>query len=319
MSKIKWGIISTGTIANAFAQDFACVQEGALLAVASRNIKKAQDFADKYSIPKAYGSYAELLSDTEIDAIYVATPHSMHLENALAALDQDKAVLCEKPITINPKECDQLLAFAKSKNQYLMEGLWTYFLPAIRKAQQWIGAGRIGTVKTLKADFGYPVPFDAQGRMYNPDLAGGALLDMGIYPIAMAWLFLQKNPLKMTVVNRNASTGVDDDVSMLWEYEDEVAMLSTSFRSKLHNHLYIIGTEGYIEIPDFWRAKECKLYKVEEQVDHFLDDRKSLGFNFEIDAVNDDIQNGRLESSIASHAVSRKLQQLMAQVKSQFK
>ncbi len=199
-----------------------------------------------------------------------------------------------------------------------MEGLWTYFLPAIQKAQEWISEGKIGEVKTVKADFGYPVPFNAEGRMYNPDLAGGALLDMGIYPIAMAWLFFQKDPQKMTVINRNAITGVDDDVSMLWEYEDEVAMLSTSIRTKLHNHLYIIGTTGYIEIPDFWRAKECMRYEVETKVDHFVDGRESLGFNFEISAMNDDLLNGRLESTIATQAVSSKLQELMAKVMSNF-
>jgi predicted dehydrogenase len=312
MKKIKWGIISTGTIAHSFAEDFKYVKHGELVAVASRNQQSAQEFADKYAIPKAYATYEQLYNDAEIDAIYIATPHTFHLQNSMDALDKGKSVLCEKPITTNQKDFNTLSSFAKKQEGYLMEGMWTYFLPAILKAQEWIAQGRIGEVKQVKADFGYPVLYDPKGRMYNPELAGGSLLDMGVYPLAMAWLFFKKDPNKMTVLRRNAPTGVDNEMTMIFEYADEVANLSSSFRCKLHNHLFIIGTEGYIQIPEFWRAKECLLYKVEEQIDHFVDPRESLGFNFEAEAVSLDILAGKKESEIMPLHYSNKLQQFLA-------
>ncbi|MDN5217104.1 Gfo/Idh/MocA family oxidoreductase [Fulvivirgaceae bacterium BMA12] len=318
MRKINWGIISTGTIAHSFALDFKHVQEGNLIAVASRSMDKAREFANQYDIDTAYSSYEALYNDPRIEAVYIATPHNFHLKNASDALRAGKAVLCEKPLTVSPGECKQLIQLANLTGNYLMEAMWTYFLPPILKAQEWVKSGLIGAIKHIKADFGYAVPFDACGRMYNPGLAGGALLDMGIYPIAAAWLFYRKDPLSWHVIARKATTGVDNDVVMLLRYEDEVASLTTSFRSKLPNYLYIIGTKGYIQIPDFWRARECLLYLGEECTRHYIDPRTSAGFNFEIDAVNRDILHGRKESGIMPHAYSLKFQEMMEQVRGFF-
>ncbi|MTI33387.1 Gfo/Idh/MocA family oxidoreductase [Xanthovirga aplysinae] len=317
MEKIKWGIVGPGIIAHEFAHDFQFVEKGELIAVASRSSERGLAFAKKYKIPKVYNSYQDLYADEEIDAIYVATPHTFHLENSRNALMAGKAVLCEKPITINPAQLEELIKVSKETGGYLMEGMWTYFLPAIKKAQQWVEEGKIGRIKHLKSDFGYPVPFDPKGRMYNPELAGGALLDMGVYTIAMAWLFYKKDPKNIISLGRKASTGVDNDVTMLFEYEDALATLTTAFRCKLNNWTYIIGENGYIAIPDFWRAKECFLYEMENCVEHFIDPRKGFGFNFEIEAVNADLLGGKKESVIMPLHFSRKLQQHMAQVADQ--
>lgn len=318
MKKVKWGIISTGRIAGEFASDFKYVDNAELVAVASRSQESADAFAKRHGIPKAYDSYQKLYEDPEVEAIYVATPHNFHFENSRDALAHDKAVLCEKPITIHPAQFEELRAFAKEKNQYLMEGMWTYFHPAIQKAQQWVADGRIGQLVQVKADFGYAVPFDPKGRMYNPDLAGGALLDMGIYPIAMAWLFLRKDPKEILVTCHKASTGVDDDVNILFDYGNETANLATSFRSKLHNNLFVIGTEATIRIPFFWKASECFLYKGDEQIDHFDDGRDSIGFNHELQAVSQDILDGKKESAIMPHTNSAKFQELMTKVMAKF-
>jgi predicted dehydrogenase len=318
MKKIKWGIISTGRIAGEFASDFKYVNNARLVAVASRSQESADDFAKTHGVQKAYDSYQKLYEDPEVEAIYVATPHNFHFENSRDALAHGKAVLCEKPITIHHKQFEELRTFAKEKNQYLMEGMWTYFHPAIQKAQQWVADGRIGQLVQVKADFGYSVPFDPNGRMYNPDLAGGALLDMGIYPIAMAWLFLKKDPKDIQVTCHKASTGVDDDVNILFDYGNETANLATSFRSKLFNNLFVIGTEGTIRIPFFWKASECFLYKGDEQIDHFSDGRESIGFNHELQAVSQDILDGKKESAIMPHANSAKFQELMSQVMAKF-
>lgn len=316
--KINWGIIGTGKIANYFASDFRFVNHGELMAVASRSDASAQAFAENYKIPKAYGSYEELYADPKIDAIYVATPHNFHFENTKNCLEGGKAVLCEKPITVNPRELEKLIEIARANDQYLMEGMWTYFLPALVKAQQWVAQGRIGRVLNVRSDFGYAVPFDAKGRMYNPALAGGSLLDMGIYPIAMAWLFYKQQPKHMTVLSRKATTGVDHDVTMLFEYDDAAAVLASAFRCKLHNHTFVIGEKGYIMIPDFWKADKLYLYEEDECIDTFTDDRESLGFNFETDAVNRDLLNGNKESEVMPLSYSQAFQETMANVMSKF-
>ncbi len=314
MNKIKWGIVGPGIIAHEFAHDFAFARYGELYAVASRSLERADQFAKKYDIPKAYGSYQELYNDPEVDAIYVATPHTFHFENSRDALKVGKAVLCEKPLVVHPDECRKLMEIATQTNNYLIEGMWTYFLPAIKKAQQWVAEDRIGKVLHVKADFGYLIPFKPEGRMYNPDLAGGAMHDLGVYTIAAAWLFYQQDPLKMTVVSRNASTGVEDDVTMLFEYENAAASLCTSMRCKLHNYLFIIGERGYIEVPDFWRARESFLYEMETPIEHYIDARKGFGFEYEIDAVSRDIATDQLESSVVPLTTSLKLQEHIHQV-----
>lgn len=313
--KIKWGIVGTGTIAHQFAADFTFAEYGELNAVASRNLESAKSFSQLYNIPKAYSSYTEMFKDPEIDVVYIATPHNFHFENSKEALSYGKAVLCEKPITVTPHQSKELFDYAKSKDGFIIEGMWTYFLPAIQKAKEWVDQGRIGQITQIKSDFGYPVPFDPEGRMFNPDLAGGALLDMGVYNIAMAWLFMPVKPKEITVLGRKASTGVDHDVSMLLEYDDACAQLHTSFRSKLPNFTYVIGTDGYIEIFDFWRAKECKLYKVEECIDHFKDDRQGSGFEHEIDGVSKQLIEKLHYPKVVTHETSQAFQELMADIR----
>ena len=318
MEKIRWGIIGPGIIAHEFAHDFKFVGNAELKAVASRSFTRATEFAEKYDIPKSYGSYQELYEDADIDAIYVATPHTFHLQNSRDALQGGKAVLCEKPITTSPLELRELLEAADKTGNYLLEGMWTYFLPVIKKAKSWVEEGRIGKVRHIKSDFGYPVPFDPNGRMFNPELAGGSLLDMGIYTIAMAWYFKSMDPESVHVFSRKARTGVDLESTIVFDYGDAIANLSSSFRCKLNNWTYIIGEDGYIAIPDFWRAKECHLYKVEECVDRYTDERTGFGFNYEVEAASSDILEGKTQSDIMPHHYSKKLQEYMAEVAAKF-
>lgn len=320
MQKIKWGIISTGRIANKFASDFSHVKNGELLAIASREMSKASEFAANYNIPKAFGSYSELFDDPEIDAIYVATPHNFHKQNTLDALKGGKAVLCEKPITVNPEEFDAVRAEAQSSGNYLMEGMWTYFLPAIQKAKKWVSEGRIGRVRHITANFGFQAPFDPQRRLFDPDLAGGSLLDVGIYPIAIAWLFIKEDPKEIIAKASKAGTGVDDDVVMLFEYPDTIASLHCSIKYQLFNHAIIIGEEGYIQIPDFWQAEACFLFKGKENIleDHFKAPRQSVGFDYEIESMNADLLGKRTESKIMPLDFSQKLQEHMKAVMEKF-
>lgn len=316
--KITWGILGPGIIAHEFVQDFRYVNNAVVGAVASRSSERAKDFASQYDIPSWYGSYEELYADPDIDAIYVATPHNFHLAQSTDALSAGKAVLCEKPITISTIEFQKLLDVSKRRNLYFSEAMWTYFLPAILKAQEWIADGRIGRILHVKADFGYPVPFDAGSRFYNPDLAGGSLYDMGIYPIAIAQLFLGKKRKNLVVKSLPSQTGVDIDTVMLFDYGEETAYLQSSFRCKLQNHAYIIGEKGYIDLPDFWRARECHLHIHEKIVDSFYDQREGNGYEFEITSASNDLLTERKESSVVTHEVSLELQKTLEEVRNQF-
>ncbi len=323
MEKVRWGIVSTGRITHQFVQDFSFVPNGEVVAVASRSQQSADEFSRKYGIPKAYEGYERLLEDRDVDAVYVATPHTLHFQNTVDAMAAGKHVLCEKPFTVSPGESEALFELAGRSSLFVMEAMWTFFLPAIQRAREWVRQGRIGRLRQVKADFGYPLlPFDPVRREYNAGLAGGCLLDMGIYPVALAWLFFGKDPVGMQVVAHKAPNGVEDDVVMVFDYgegsEGAVAMLGTSFRSKLQNWAYIIGEEGYIAIPDFWRASECSLYELDARVDHFTDGRASLGFDYETAASNEDILAGRQQSGIMPWETTLRLQQHMARVRELF-
>ena len=323
MEKVRWGIVSTGRITHQFVRDFNFVPNGEVVAVASRSQESADAFARQYGIPRAYEGYERLLEDGEVDAVYVATPHTMHFQNTVDAITAGKHVLCEKPFTISPGESEQLFEVAGRSSVFVMEALWTYFLPAIQKAREWVQQGRIGKLRQVKADFGFPkLPFDPDQREYNADLAGGCLLEMGIYPVALAWLFMQKDPVEMQVVAHKAPNGVEDDVVMVFDYgedsEGAVATLGTSFRSKLQNWAYIIGEESYIAIPNFWHASECSLFELDTRIDHFEDGRTSLGFDYETIASNEDILAGRQQNSIMPWDTTVRLQQHMARVRELF-
>jgi predicted dehydrogenase len=323
MEKVSWGIVSTGRITHQFVQDFKFVPNGEVVAVASRSQESADAFAREYGIPRAYEGYERLLGDPEVGAIYVATPHTMHFQNTADAIAAGKHVLCEKPFTINPGESEELFEMAGRSSVFVMEAMWTYFLPAIQQAREWVRQGRIGRLRQVKADFGYPLlPFDPERREYNAGLAGGCLLEMGIYPVALAWLFMQQDPDDMQVVAHRAPNGVEDDVVVVFDYgencEGAVATLGTSFRSKLQNWAYIIGEEAYIAIPNFWRASECSLFELDTCVDHFEDGRTSLGFNYETIAANTDILAGLPQNSIMPWDTTIRLQQHMARVRKLF-
>lgn len=318
MSVVRWGIVGPGRIAERFASDLRWVPNARLVAVASRSLATAEAFVARHGAGRAHAGYQQLFDDEGVDAVYIATPHTLHASQSRAAIAAGKAVLCEKPLTVSPDECRDLQHYARSERRYLVEGMWTWFLPAIRKAREWIDAGRIGRVRHIRADFGYPLPYDPRGREYDSALAGGCLLDMGIYPVALARLVFGEQPARLEVLHHLAPNGVDDDVVALCGYDDRTATLAASFRCKLPNCAYLVGEEGYIAIPDFWRADSCHLYELDERKDSFRDDRQGSGFEFEIAAVSADILAGRLESATVTAADSLAFQLHMARIKAQF-
>lgn len=311
MQIVRWGIIGAGRIAKTFSQDCLLVDHAEVSAVASRCISSAKAFAGSHQIKKYYGSYDALLKDKDIDAVYVATPHNFHYAQCADAIRDGKHVLCEKPFTVSAKQCQELMVLASEHKVFLMEAMWTYFLPAIQQAKSWVEQGRIGDIVQIKADFGYPVKYSPTQREYNADLSGGCLLEMGIYPLALAYLFTGQHPQKWHVKGRFAPNGVEDDLVMMAEYEHMTAELATSFRARLPNFAFIVGTQGYITIPDFFRAHQCSLHVLDETHDQFEDNRKGSGFEFQISAASHDILAAKHESEIMPLSASLSLQQQM--------
>lgn len=314
MEQVRWGILGAGKIARQFASDIRHAPSARLHSVAARDGGRAKAFAGEFGIPEFHGSYEHLVSDPDVDAIYVATPHSFHLEHSRLAIQAGKAVLCEKPLTATPGESQALVSAARDADVYLMEALWTAFLPAIRTARDWIDDGRIGEVLQVRADFGFRAPFDAGSRLWNPALAGGAMLDIGIYPIAFNRLMTGRGPDHVTSVVRTASTGVDAEVSAILQTDDVTSILSCSFLCDLVNFGRVLGTEGWIELPSFWRSDTARLFRHGTQVEEFVDQRKGGGFEFEIEAASRDILVGQKESKTVPHALSLALQDDMQRV-----
>ena len=311
---LHWGILGPGRIAHTFASDIQLVDGCEITAVASRN-SVPRAFAEQYQIARAYQGYQSLLSDTDIDAVYIATPHSCHLDNCIAALEAGKHVLCEKPLVLNTIQANQFKqVIERHPNLFFMEAMWSYFLPAIETAMRWIDEGRIGAVRHLRADFGYPIPYSPEGREYNKTLGGGCLLDMGVYPVALAWRIFQSMPNNISVQAQFAENGVEDDVIVMCDYGQRFATLATSFRYKLPNTAFIIGEQGYIKIPDFWRASECYRYQLDECVEQYSDDRQGSGFEFQIAHMRDCINEQMRESEIMPFKYSFGFQQLMEEI-----
>ncbi|MEM1115237.1 MAG: Gfo/Idh/MocA family oxidoreductase [Bacteroidota bacterium] len=315
MSHVRWGVVGTGGIAGAFARDIAHADGADLVAVGSRSDASAQRFARAHGADRAHGSYEALFADPEVDAVYVATPHTLHLDNATDALRAGKAVLCEKPLTVTPDEARRLVAVAEATGGHLTEAMWTHFLPAVQTARRWIDEGRLGEVLRVQANFGVNHGYDPESRLYDPDLAGGVLLDMGVYPVSLAWFVLRQHPEAVSAWGHRAPTGVEDDVVMRFDYpEGVVATLSASFRGWLSNDAWVVGTEGTVHIPDFFRARSCTLLDGETTVETFTDDRAGLGYEYEILAVSDDIRAGRPQSAVVPWEASLAFQDHMARV-----
>lgn len=252
MENVRWGIISTGMIAKQFAEDLPYVEGAELVAVGSRSQDSADAFAKTYNIPKAHPNYDALASDPDVDVVYVATPHPFHEENALMCLEAGKAVLCEKPFALNAQQTENIIRKAREKGLFLMEAMWTRFLPHMRKLRELIEADELGELQLLNADFGFAAPYDPEHRLFNPDLGGGALLDVGIYPLSLAcWLL--GLPTKQHSVMKRAGTGVDEMFSVILEHANGAqSRLSAAVSTQTPQTMTLAGSKGHIHLSAPW-------------------------------------------------------------------
>lgn len=296
---LRWGIISTGGIARTFVNDLRYTTSGAAVAVGSRRMETATTFADHFDIGHRFGSYEELVHDPDVDAVYVGTPHPMHFENAKLALEAGKAVLVEKAFTMTEREAVALVALARDKGLFLMEAMWTRCLPHVAKVKELIAAGEIGDVVALQADHGQHFDFDPKSRWFSPDLGGGALLDLGVYPVSFASMLLGA-PTEMVKMIDWAPTGVDRQVSIIFSYEGGAqAYLNTTTDAKTPTTATISGTKARIEIEgDFYAPTSFALITRGGESKRFDFATQGRGLHYEATEVARCLHEGLLESPL---------------------
>jgi len=300
MKTINWGIIGAGNISSTFATALNSMEDTMLAAVASRDIGRAKLFAEKFQIEKVYGSYEELAKDPDIDVIYIGTTHTEHKANAALCIQNGKAVLCEKPFTLNEKETKYLMDLAKEHKVFLMEAMWTKFLPTTKIVKQWITEGKIGKIQTMQANFGFQATFDESSRIFNFALAGGALLDVGVYPISYVIHVIGKLPDEVLSTAVLGKSGVDEQNSMVFQYKEGViAQLSSAISVDVGKDAIIIGEQGRIVVPNFFMADGATLFDNQgNEVEIFKEEGRLNGYEYEIMEVNQCLRDGKLESSM---------------------
>ncbi len=295
----RWGILGCGSIARKFATGLKALDDAQLVAVGSRTQDNADAFGNEFDVPARHSSYQALAEDPLVDAVYVATPHPMHKDNSILCLENGKAVLCEKPFTVNEGEARELIAVAREKNVFLMEAMWTRFLPVIIETRKRIADGEIGEVRMVSADFGFRANVNPEGRLFSPSLAGGALLDIGVYTVSFASMIMGAQPSDIAGGAQIGETGVDEQGAMVFGYGEagRLALLSCAIRARTPHDATIIGTDGYIRLPKFWSGTEAVLVKGnnEEVIEAPYEGN---GYNCEAEEVARCVQEGKTESDI---------------------
>ncbi|MEK9852211.1 MAG: Gfo/Idh/MocA family oxidoreductase [Flavobacteriaceae bacterium] len=286
MKKIRWGIVGLGNIAKKFAADLSLVPDCVLQAVASSDALRAEQFAQKHKAQKAYSNYDQLFSDPEVDLVYIASLHPKHADLTIRALAGGKGVLCEKPLGMNSAEVDQMISLASQANLFLMEGLWTRFNPSFNQVKKWIDEGQIGALRYIHASFSFNgLAKGKDSRLFHPDKGGGSLLDIGIYPLFLAYYFLGI-PGEIDAKAHLTEEGVDAQLSSILSYPKAQAMLYSSFIHDQYMGATLCGEKGEIYMYSRWHeATQVKLVKQgKEQIKSF--EFSGLGYTYEIEEAN---------------------------------
>ena len=318
-SPIRWGILACGGIAEKFVSDLvAHVSDGAVYAVASRDLMKAQAFGVKHGVIKAFGSYQELADCPEVDVIYIATPHAQHYENTLMCLKAGKAVLCEKAFTINSLMLEEMVAKSREKNLFLMEAIWTRFHPSVAKVLELIESGVVGNIVHIAADFGFKAPFDVNNRLFNPELTGGSLYDIGIYPLFISKLLLG-NPKEIKAVATMAETGVDMNCAISLTYANgATASLFSTIMADTDTVCTVYGTKGKIFMHGrFHETKGLTLSIKGQEPQVFETERLGFGYSYEAEEVQQCLRAGKTESDKLPLQFSLELMELLCEIRGQ--
>ena len=300
--EFHWGILGPGGIAQAFARDLALIQGHTIAAVGSRSLENAQKFSETFG-GTAYGSYQELVADPTVDAIYVATPHPAHHDNVILALNAGKPVLCEKPFAVNSKEAQAMIDAASRNSVALMEAMWARFLPHYAKVREIVDSGVLGPILSIHADHGQRLADKGIARLIDPELAGGALLDLGIYPISFAHMILG-NPSHITSKAVMTEKGVDAQTSMIFSYDSGAqAVLTTTMIEQTPCRVVVAGLHGWLEIDrTFYNPAAMRIVLNDGTVTEYPNTYAGHGLREQAEAFKQLVRSGKLESDILTWA-----------------
>ncbi|MEU6877320.1 Gfo/Idh/MocA family oxidoreductase [Streptomyces sp. NPDC046712] len=296
---VRWGVLATGGIAAQFTTDLLTTEDAEVVAVASRTETSARAFADRFGIPRAYGGWAALAADPDVDVVYVATPHHAHRPAARLVLEAGKAVLCEKAFTLNAREAEELVAMARDRGLFLMEAMWMYCNPLIRRVAELVRDGAIGEVRSVQADFGLAADLTPGHRLLDPALGGGALLDLGVYPVSFAQLLLGE-PDSVQAHARLSAEGVDLNTGILLGWESgAVATLSCSVVADTPRTASVTGTAGRIDIPHgFFAPSGFTLHRAGREPEEYVGEGERITFRHEAAEVMRCLRAGETESPL---------------------
>ena len=318
---IRWGILGTGKIATAFATALQETPGAQLVAVASRSADSANKFGAQFGVARCHGSYQGLADDDQVDVVYIATPHPMHHENAIMCLNGGKALLVEKSFTMNRRQAEEIIALARAKRLFVMEALWSRFMPAIVEAKRIVDSGEIGVPANVSADFGFTADVGPEHRLFNPELGGGALLDLGIYPLSMSSFFLGEVASVQAQAEMGA-TGVDVQTAFTLRHQGGgVSTCLCSLRSRTPTELTISGTKGFVRLHDRFHNTErisVTLVSGTARETRTIDlPRSGNGYTHEAQEVGRCLRAGLIESPVMPHQETRDIMGTMDAIRGQ--
>jgi predicted dehydrogenase len=319
MQSFNWGVIGPGNIANTFAKAIASSKKGQILAVASRSLERAADFAKTYQIEKTYSDYGQMLADPEIDLIYIATPHNFHYKQAKMCLEAGKHVLVEKPCTVNAQQMQKLVKLAQNKNLLLQEALWSRFMPCLSQLRQLLNEGIIGDIQYIQSEIGFAFQNREKSRLLKAELAGGALLDLGIYSITVSQFLLQEHPDKVEAMGQLTDQEVDGHVFANMHYASgRYAQFTCSMLSQTSNSMRIVGTKGYVNLPAcFWDTDTASIYRDNKLIQCIDIPHPVNGFEYQIEQSMRCIEQNMQCSDLMSHCDSIGVMSVMDDIRKQ--
>ena len=317
-NKIRWGIIGTGDIAKKFASGISVLADSELVAVASRAKRTADAFGDLFQVARRYDNYESLVEDSDVDVIYVSTPHNLHKENTLMCLQAGKPVLCEKPFAINAKEATEMIQLARERKLFLMEAMWTRFFPLMTRVREIVAADMIGEVRMLMADFGYRSN-DLNFWVFNPNFGGGGLLDVGIYPISLSHQIFGI-PNQITSIS-HLHKGVDEQSAVILGYEGgRIALIASAIRTETPHVAYLLGTGGRIYVHSPWWKPTTLTLSVNGRADEIIQiPFQGNGYNYEAAEVARCLREGRTESETMLLDETLSIMRTMDSIRTQWK
>ena len=317
MKKIRLGIIGAGGIVARVMKDMHRLENVEVTAIAARDLKRAQAVAEQYHIPHAYGSYLELAQCREVDLAYIATPHNLHAEQAMLQMRPGKHVICEKPMALNPIQVQQMIDCARENGVFLMEAMWTRFQPCVQKLMQLLQDGVIGDVRHVFGEFSwYAGAYDPASRLFDPALAGGALLDLGVYPLMVSMQILGSEPETIQSLCRKTPEGVDMHTSVQIQYPNgAIAQFFCGMDACGNDYMQIFGTKGHIMVPCFWKPKAFTLCVNGQENQTFTFDFEDEPYHYEFDHAAACIQQGLMESPVMPLAESLKASQICTEIR----